>query len=31
MKPHKLLLTSLLTAVALSASALGTAFTYQGR
>jgi len=30
MKPYKLLLTSLLTAVALSASAQGTAFTYQG-
>ncbi len=32
MKPHRLLLTSLLlTAVALSASAQGTAFCYQGR
>jgi trimeric autotransporter adhesin len=31
MKLHKSLLTSLLTAVALSASAQGTAFTYQGR
>ncbi len=31
MKSHKLLLTSLFTAVALSASAQGTAFTYQGQ
>ncbi len=31
MQSHKLLLTSLFTAVALSASAQGTAFTYQGQ
>ena len=31
MKPHQLLLTSLLTAFVLSASAQGTAFTYQGQ
>ncbi len=31
MKPHQLVLISLLTAVTLSASAQGTAFTYQGQ